>query len=85
MRSNSSVMLMNMLKGLSVSSVGLPSCSAGMIKNVFVGLFELETCHFYCFFVKGDIRGTWCRLGQLFWSCIMHTWASKPIVSVELG
>lgn len=38
------VMLMNMLKGLSVSSVGLPRCSARMIKNVFAAL--LGMCHF---------------------------------------
>ena len=30
------VMLMNMLKGLSVSSVGLVRCSAGMIKNTLL-------------------------------------------------
>lgn len=37
------VMLMNILKGLSVSSGGLPRCSAGMNKNVCC--FKLGMCH----------------------------------------
>lgn len=42
-------MLMNILKSLSVSSVGLSRCSAGMIANVFAWSWECVTCNvFYC-------------------------------------